>query len=94
MLNFSADMPEGDTMTDPHQLAHHAGSGLAALIGSCFLSLATVGAWIVEKLPATAAAITIAFTLWQWHRMAKRDRLEREEKERMKNGAHSSDAAC
>lgn len=72
MLNFSADTR--NLMTSPHQ--HVAEVTLSAV--AILAPVGVVLAWLLEKLPSIAAAVSIAFIVWQWRRMIRMDRLKRE----------------
>lgn len=61
-------------MTSPHQ--HVAEVTLSAV--AILAPVGVVLAWLLEKLPSIAAAVSIAFIVWQWRRMIRMDRLKRE----------------
>jgi hypothetical protein len=69
--------------------SHVADAALSVV--SIVAPVGVVVAWVFEKLPSIAAAVSIAFIVWQWHRMAKMDRLKAAERE--KSNVPKSDTA-
>jgi hypothetical protein len=60
--------------------SHVADAALSVV--SVVAPVGVVVAWLFEKLPSIAALVSIAFIVWQWRRMVKKDRLEAAEREK------------